>query len=431
VDADEVAAWRAIEAGETKLSWDVWSAGVERSAILTDSGKRVVREAVDVIAGFLGPDWLGRFLPVDQTKPAARALPLLSPDWWPTTNNRNVYERVLTLASRLRMLASTPGLASVRRSMSRDLGHFEHSLLQVEVASLALRDGWHVTFEPKPDPAGTRVTDLRLSKHGDSMLVEVKGFVLDDWVKTDLKLADTISVALLHLEVEHEVHFSGQLDSPRDMADVKRWLAELTDVVIAVARDKQPRESLPSFGGRMRVAPGPPPVGTQHTMPIRHRDEWGRISAQIEQKSEQGRGDEPLWLRFEETPQFWALAGMGEDRLGQIDALAAAIEQQMTSHDHVAGMLLSGPARALSTQVLRETFTLHGGPAAVLSCTTMPPFWRESLVVPGPHARATEQVGIWSNWYLDEGTWLVWALEHLNHPSLNALFVAAPGPKQS
>ena len=422
MDAEETAAWVAIDAGEAQLTWEVWSARVATSQVLSNSGRRVVRRAVDTIAEFLSANWLAKSIEAIRSTPTAKALPFLSTDWWPATDNRRVYERILRFAAQLTLLAGTPGLVPMRRAMRRDLGQFEHGLLQLEVASLAIRDGWSVTFEPKPDPARSRITDLRLTKGGSAMLVEVKGFLLDDWVRNDLRRADKIRMTMLRLEAEHGVHFSGDNGSPYDDAQLEAWLADLKRLAAEVAHSGQPQESTPPFGGHITVRKSPPQSGTRHTMPIRHRDEWQRISDQIDKKADQGRGSDPLWLRFEETAQFWALAAPPEKRQEWVEALAGAAQQHMARHQHVAGLVLSGPARAHSPRTLRESFQLLDGRGYVLSCTTAAQFWRESLLVPGPHATAAEQLASWHDWYLDEASWLDWALSELDAPPLADLF---------
>ncbi|HXC79417.1 MAG TPA: hypothetical protein VNU19_20470 [Candidatus Acidoferrum sp.] len=425
MDADNAERWRAVEAGGLPLTWDLWSSDVRQSTVLTSAGRTAVVDAVEVIASFLGEDWLSRFLPLDRNKPGARGLPLLSFRWWPANDVPTTFDRLLTFAARLRLLAGSPGLVPVRKAVRGSLGNFEHSLLQLEVAALALRDGWRATFEPKPDPTGTRVTDLRLTRSGDSMLVEVKGFQLDDVVRADLRLAGIVSQAYLALQLEHDVYVSGDISSPTSRDELDGWLTTLGPLAAMVAQDQQPRQSQPPFGGLVEIRAGLPANGTQHSMPIRRRDEWARITAQIDAKAEQGRGAEPLWLRFEETGQFWSLAAPPDERLEWAESWAAALERRLSIHEHVAGLLLSGPDQAISRSRLQQAFQLERSSAAVLSCTTSSPFWRESLIVAGPHSSAIEQAEAWQRWYLNEDSWLAWAHGALGLAPPTKLFAAS------
>lgn len=62
---------------------------------------------------------------------------------------------------------------------------------------------------------------------------------------------------MLRPEIEHDVHFSGDNGSLDDEAQVDTWLAYLELSVIDVGRHGQPRDSIPPFGGRIAVRPGP------------------------------------------------------------------------------------------------------------------------------------------------------------------------------
>ncbi|MGD0881703.1 MAG: hypothetical protein ABSB09_09070 [Acidimicrobiales bacterium] len=45
MELDEIEAWQAVEHGETKFTWDLWFAAIERSGALTAEGKWAVRSA--------------------------------------------------------------------------------------------------------------------------------------------------------------------------------------------------------------------------------------------------------------------------------------------------------------------------------------------------------------------------------------------------
>lgn len=160
--------------GEAPMTWDLWSSDIGNSSVLTSSGKAAVQAAVSTTAEFLGPNWLAKFLP---TEGAVRHLPLMSVYWWPSNDVPHVHMRLLDLGARLTLLKDCAGADTVRRDMRKDLGHFAHGLLQMEVGGLALRDGWKVEFEPATN--GARRTDVRVSRGCEAIMVEVKGFLLE------------------------------------------------------------------------------------------------------------------------------------------------------------------------------------------------------------------------------------------------------------
>jgi len=415
VETEEVEAWLAIERGEVQLTWDLWSAPVERSNALTDVGKQAVRAAVDAVAEYLGEDWLARFLP-NGTRSSRSGLPLMSWHWWPSNDVPHVYARLLDLGSRLRLLQGVSGIADLRRNMRRDLGHFAHSLLQLEVGGLAMRAGWGVTFEPGVGNAGSR-TDLLVVRADDAMLVEVKGFLLDQQSSEDLSFSRRVSMALMAIESRERVTFDGEVEPGAEDDKLDAWLEELARLAADVARSGLVIETTPPWGGHLVIQPGWPTTGAGHSTTIRHGDEWRRITTALKAKAEQGRGEHPLWLRFDETSQFWALAVPPDyPRRRLHERLARGLSAELAAFDHVAGIVLSSTPTAVSTVGAENTWENLDGNATSLVCTTQPPFWRESIVVAGPNKAATRQRAEWSSWYATEGSWLDWALDRLGVP---------------
>lgn len=417
VDSKEEEKWLAIQSGQTQLTWGLWSAHIEHSDALTPAGKRAVRGMVDTIAEYLGDDWLARFLPGESRRSRA-VLPLLSWHWWPTNDVPHVYARLLELGSKLRLLHDCPGIADLRRNMRRDLGQFAHSLLQLEVGGLATRSGWGVTFEPGVRDEGGH-TDLFLAKGEDAMLVEVKGFLLDKQSSEDLTFSRRVSMALLGIESREQVTFEGEIEPGVDDDKLAAWLEEVAFLAANVARSGLLIETTPSSGGRLLIRPGWPMTGAGHSITIRHGDEWRRITTAVKMKAEQGRGDHPLWLRFDETSQFWALAvPPSYPRRHLHERLARGLSAALEPFAHVAGIVLSSAPTAGSTVGTEDTWEHLDGRATSTVCTTHPAFWRESIIVAGPNKAATRQRAEWSSWYATERSWLDWALDRLGVPPI-------------
>lgn len=428
MESEEVETWLAIERGEVQLTWDLWSAPIERSNALTPAGKWAVRAMVDAIAEHLGEDWLARFLP-NGTRSSRFGVPLMSWHWWPTNDVAHVYARLLELGSRLRLLQDCSGVADLRRNMRRDLGQFTHSLLQLEVGGLASRGGWRVTFEPGVGDEGSH-TDLFLVNDDDTMLVEVKGFLLDQQSSDDLTFSHRVSMALLGIESREQVTFEGEIEPGVDDNKLAAWLEELALVAADVARSGLVIEMTPPSGGRLVIQPGWPTTGARHSITIRHGDEWRRITTAVKMKAEQGRGDHPLWLRFDETSQFWALAVPHDyPRRRLHERLARGLSTELAGFEHVAGIVLSSAPTAGSTVGAEETWENLDGYATSLVRRTHAPFWRESLVVAGPNKAAMRQHAEWSSWYATEGSWLDWALDRLDVPPIVELVTPISPPE--
>lgn len=423
VAADDIPGWQAIKRGDTPLTWDLWSSQVERSNTLTEAGKHAVRKAVDAIAEYLGDGWLDKFLPRGSSPSPNAGLPLMSLQWWPSNDVPHVFARILELGLRLSLFKGKPGLGDVRKIMQNDLGQFAHSLLQFEVGALALRAGWDVVFEPKVTAHGDRRTDLHLSRNGDSMLVEAKGFLLDKTTTEDLQFSDRIKMEIQAIEMKEGVTFDGSIEPSIDEVALADCLGKLKALAVDAARTGLRLEITTPSGQRLAVLPGWPSAEGTLSITIRHGDEWQRIVTAIKDKSNQGRGGDPLWLRFDETSLFWALFLPPDWPRHYIhEQLARDLAATLMPFDHVAGLVLSRQPAVGSSGGTDNTYHPLDGNATGLTRTTQAPFWRESLIVPGLHPSAQRHLAEWSRWYGDEAGWLPWALDQHRQPPLAELF---------
>ena len=423
--ADDIPEWQAIERGDAQLTWDLWSSQVERSNTLTKAGKQEVRKAVDAIAEYLGDDWLDKFLPRGSSPSPNAHLPLMSLEWWPSNDVPHVFSRILELGSRLSLLKGKSGLGDVRKMMRNDLGQFAHSLLQFEVGALALRAGWDVVFEPEVTAHGVRRTDLYLSRNDDSMLVEAKVFLLDKTTTEDLRFSDRISMEIHAIEMKEGVTFDGPIDPSIDEEALADWLGKLRSLAADAARTGLRLETTTPSGRRLVVSPGRPSAESILSTTIRHGDEWRRIVTAIKGKSNQGRGGDPLWLRFDETSHFWALFLPSDRPRRDIhEQLARCLASILMPFNHVAGLVLSRQPVVGSPGETDDTCHPLDGKATSLTRTTQAPFWRESLIVPGRHPSAQRHLAEWSRWYDDEARWLSWALDQRGQPPPAELFRA-------
>jgi hypothetical protein len=416
--------WAAVLDGDAPIDWELWASPISGSGVLSRQGKATLHRAVETISRFLGPAWLSTFTDPRRRLPTgAGGLPLLSTYWWPVNDTVHVYRRILELAARLTLLETTSGIAQVRKDMRGDLGHFAHGVLQLEVGALALRSGWTVVLEPIPRPGAK--TDLRLSCGAQAMLVEAKDFRLDTQSVKSLDAAKRLQNHLLGLEVQHDVYFAGDFDVGEQRETLDDWFLDLTRLAAEVAASHEARTTAAPNGGQLRIVPGPAPEGTGWSVPVRRGDEWQRIRSAIAKKAEQARGTEPLWLRFDETSQFWHLSSSPDQRLAWLRQFANAVAHELVGHRHVAGVLLSA---APASHVDTATTEIHllDSRAVHLTMPVRPPFVRESLIVSNPRGPAPGQTQAWLEWYRQEGDWLPWAHEILGLPPLHDLFLTSP-----
>jgi hypothetical protein len=255
-DDDHHAELRAVVTGEAELNWTLWSSAIDSSSVLTPEGRAVLRRAVSAVAEFLGPTWLSDARARQESDVAARktGLPFMSLRWWPENDAAHVHRRLLNLGVRLMVMAGTPGLAQVRRDLTSDLGHFAHGLMQIEVATLAVRAGCAVTLEPKAGATTNRRADLLIDGPDRAMLVETKMFRLNERASSDLAATDRVMSAIRQLEWTHDVQITGELAPVDDASEVEKWIGELGGLAARAAKIRIALD-IDQPLGKLRISP--------------------------------------------------------------------------------------------------------------------------------------------------------------------------------
>jgi hypothetical protein len=279
IEAESRSEMEAILRGDAPFTWDAWSRRVHTAPSLTDVGRRCILTSVTGIADYLRADWLDRF--------QGAGLPLLSMQWW-LNDAPHVYARILEFGLRLKLLEGTPGFGKLRNTMANDLGSFRHALLQIEVASLASRDGWKVTLEPNTDSGRA---DLLLEKLADSFLIEAKGFDLDQTTDAQMQNSDRLSSAFQTIERIKKVSVTGDIGavSAGQVAEWEHLVADAADQSLGRGEDM----TVQGPTGVLTVHPTPHVEGQHFSIEIRHGDEWERVLGAVDAKADQARSGDP------------------------------------------------------------------------------------------------------------------------------------------
>jgi len=423
-DSDALSDALAISRGERPFTWEDWAQNVHEAETLTPQGRAVVLSMIDAIVDCLGVDWLPRSYERFRKSGGDVDLPLLSMSWWPSNQAPHVFSRLIWLGCQIRMFRQHPGFGKLRKNMQRDLGFFEHGLMQLEVGALAAKAGWSVTFEPPVDPGRPGRGDVLLTRGYERMLVEVKGFEIDQTTGTDMRTSGLIGSPMGLMQMELQVTFAGEIepDFPREM--VNDFLAQLRELGHASKASGLALIATTPGGRTIEVLPFLR-EGVSHTMPIRHGNEMRRIENVVEAKCVQGAGSMPLWLRINETNLFWAMAKPPDYPRPKLhEFLATKLASFVASHEHVAGVMFSATPSFGVLSGSPEWQNL-GGRSLSMFRTTITGFCRETLLVPGPHELAASQLYEWRSWYSREESWLEWGLEQLGIPPITELLALA------
>lgn len=194
--------WQRVMRGEEKLTWELWSSPVRSSQVLSETGMDVVETAIQRLKGFFGPDFLHECMGKDH--------PLLSMDLMPGNDVRNVYLGLISLDLHVQLLGVQPNFRDVRKALKSDKSLFGwgHALVQLEVAGLALRDGWLSEFEPSL-PTG-RSADVAVYGGGTPLIFEIVQMGTDESFRATGAFNDRMNRLLTHLCMERSVSIPGE-----------------------------------------------------------------------------------------------------------------------------------------------------------------------------------------------------------------------------
>jgi hypothetical protein len=401
---------------------------------VSDVGRRIVGEAVDIVREFFTDHWLAASV-------AARSVPMMSLFEWPLTVPRCVVG-FLELAARIAVLEPTgivPLIGRQLRPTDRS-GEFEHLRLVLEVAGLAHRAGWSIEVE-RATPSGSR-PDLTLTRGGETVQLEVTNQGHSRRVRAVVEFSHDVRVRCWAVEAAHNVRCVVTSEELVTTDDLDEWFHLADEAAAATASDGQRR--VVEFGpNQLTVMPAASEVQELYRGPVIGGDAWAPVDARLRQKAKQTAGGGLTWIRLDITPDLFMLTSLAP--MGPPERLAA-IQQNVTASlqdaPHVAGVVMSymaigdktppltyvakGPASPtlwLPDSTQRELAIAHG-PAAMLR--TLPgDRARISFILSGA---ATElgarrsPLGLGA-WYDDEGNWLAWAFEELLWPSLDAILL--------
>jgi hypothetical protein len=410
-DAEE---WLEVAAGSRPATWELWARPIDTAACLTEDGRRTMRWAVEKVSRFLGDEWLQKAL----------GGPVSSWMWAPWNDVPHTFRRVIELGARIATVEPGRRWRDLRR-LARLHSDWEDVLLQLEVAALAVRDGWEAELEPLL-PSGKKA-DLRLARRGVAFLVESTLLGLSERSQKVSRFSDKAMSELQMIAFQNSLTVGGELRSVIPDNQLNEWLgtvaataSRLRGSQLAVVIDVPGGGKIELSGragapGQQPGLSGPPDMG----------DETPRLVRTLTRKALQGAGGEPLWIRLDEGGAIWHLTipATWPQRRDMHEALAQVILAVVDQFPHVAGVVMSESPMAGTGGRVSEQWTLAGGRAVGLRQPLPYGFGREAIIVAGADAGSPGQLGAWLRWYQNEASWLDWALVHHEQAPIENLFV--------
>ncbi len=406
-------------AGLPRPTWDSWSEPIDSASFLTEAGRSVAKQAVQALRRFVGADWLERSL--------ARGSVLFRMDLFLGNAIPSVYLHLIDIYAHIELLKSAPGMSRLRKGLQdnpQDI-NWRHALLQLEVAGLAIRDGWQVEFEPRHRTKGA--ADLLITSGARRMLVEMVV------MGTDMKhrLAGEAFEALTQVGMPQDVSLSGDAgDIAFDDADLQRsshrwttdWLARLRDAIPLVTADGLSRLVIGPTGGRILVSKGYGLPGSTLRGPGGGGDILPRIQARISDKARAVGEFDGVWIRLDDVGALWYLTAWSRMSLmNKLTSIEPWLTALLQPYPNLAGVIMSNAWSWQASGIVDETVRSADGSVAMRRALRLQ-HYRETLIKVRQGRFAPDLV-LLAEWYGRESSWISWALDQLNLPSLDELII--------
>ncbi|TVZ06305.1 hypothetical protein EAS64_02415 [Trebonia kvetii] len=401
---------QVMPAGPGRPTWDMYRA-MAGSPHVTPARRQATLWALEQLEQHMGQDWPERYWEAAGHVPEEVNL---------GGSHVAALGSLLDLALRLRLLAGTPGLASVQKEMRTDLrdDRRRHAALQLEVGGLARRCGAAVALENRVTAAAPP-SDVLIRYGATALRVETFAVILDQNSRESRAYWDQMTAAIMRISAQFGVDVAGDLGGRLGEEDAAELLA-LIEEAARLACETGRQVPLAFRGADLRVllrGGGP----SELRGGIESGRGWPRVEGRLLQKAAQAARAGGGWLRtdlMDGTWQFteWARAALHE-KTAEIGKL---LKPALARVDGVAGIVISsgacfaqGAFRGLSTRTPDRCY----GFVRPLPGHRV----RETMIIPVTPAGRIE-ADIWAELYGSEDTWLGWGLSQAGLPACLDIF---------
>lgn len=402
-------------------SWSFWEAVViYNSRRLTPAGKDAVRWARGTLQRTLGDDF------IQKAAEAPSPHPIFDLDFWPAYDLPQAYANLFQFAAEIELLQSKEGWSKVHDALRGDFrrGSWTSSLLQLEVASLGLKDGWHIELE-RPLPNDGK-TDVVLAKEPTKILVETKALFLSGPEQESEAYFYSMREILLALAWKFGVRItSDNIGSPLSSHAQTQWIEVIKAAASKTERDGETRIVQGPGGRQLKIAreatvPGISPLASS---PV-ETDVGRRLFFLLRDKNEQYEGAGPAWVCLGDYGGLWQSSSLrGKSLSEKLDILTPYLQARLALFfPNLAGVIVSpGKGAAGNTPIEPLNMPIERNGGIAISCL-MPERnqMRESIIVT-QGGTFTEQARMFAELYQREKNWLDWALKKLRKPRFEEL----------
>ena len=370
-------------------------------------------QVIDILERRLGTSW-------PESAARARSLNGLT---YMANSNPDFLEQ---LALRLEETWELSGRRSVVNSLRTDFGpgRWQHVCTQLELASLAILMGWHVSFE-QPVAEGGPPLDVVLRRDGILIPIEVKSVLSSDHDDEVHQESSAFNSVYYELLTTYDVLMGGTLPGIPSEVGRAQILEALRPVAALVQRDHQAR-NVDVGGARLTLTWAADAQGAvELSMPMPLQDDAYRMPQKIRPKDMQATKSGARWLRLDMLGNYFYLSRWVYQPFAlQVNAIVGDLLRaaEGTTFD---GIVISS-GRRVTGRCNPETVT-HSSDATGLLRQVTPLESRSTVVLPLTEVGEKETPALVAL-YDDEMRWLIASLERYELPTLDVIMGGGDPP---
>jgi hypothetical protein len=307
------------------------------------------------------------------------------PSHWPElrqlANANPIFFHALTLALQLEVTSSVGGRREVIHSLTHDhgAGRSQHCQIQLELATLAVSQGWSARFEERLADKAPPV-DVVLRHDGAVVPIEVKVLLMSQQnvdTLNESRAFNEIILRLLHLDVRVTGKFPA---IPNERGRAALWSA-IEPIAKLVSEDRVAR-TVEWNGVPLRLSHFLTTDTASLVMPTPLRDDRERLPGKLAPKSIQASRSGARWLRLDIVGGFFQFSPGWDlplaQRLGLIveDLTAATVDTDFDGVLLTSGLRGSASSETMTAVhesraigLLRQVTPLHGRISVALPLT--------------------------------------------------------------
>jgi hypothetical protein len=396
------------------LTWDIVRDMLARVTARPPAWTHAATWTVDTLESRLGDDWPALVMAKSPDRSAG--------DLAFFAGHTIAYAHILEFALRLVLLDGIRGHAKVRRAIATDPrpDQLSHVTMQLELAGLALQRGYAPELEPrslKSDPPA----DIAFhDDDGERIVVETRAILMAKPWREETRGTDELFERIGAIGRRHRVRCQGHIARlPEDAAEADALLALIDDHarLVALGANAPP---LRFAGGALQIVRVDHRPAQGLTGPTMHANSWERIAQRISEKAKAARASGATWLSLEAHDGLWQFTDWGHRPLATKLRDITAVARPLLGGLH--GLVISSGSAQRQGEFVDEDVSLPDGAHALRRLIT-PLRVRETLIVPADDTTGSTTATAWRHLYAAEPAWLAWALDQLDLPSPDEIFV--------